>query len=82
MAAYAARESQFALPRGALGSVVGWVMAVGNADMEHRAITALNLRGHEVVLEIGFGPGIGILRCLLIKLRRRFRHSVSCGQIR
>jgi ubiquinone/menaquinone biosynthesis C-methylase UbiE len=37
-------------------------MAAGNADMEHHAVAALDLRGDEAVLEIGFGPGVGVRR--------------------
>src|SRR5207244_1913147 len=60
----AERVNQFALPHGRIGHVVGWLMAVLNADMEKRAIQGLALRDTDRVLEIGFGPGVGIGRLL------------------
>ena len=51
---------QFGLPRGLLGRMAGWLMAVGNADMEREAIEQLALAGHERALEIGCGPGVGL----------------------
>ena len=74
------RDSQFGLPRGVLGSVVGWVMAIGNADMEHRAIDALSLRDDEAVLEIGFGPGVGI-RLLTRRLSDGFAAGVDPSEV-
>src|SRR5947209_6334826 len=66
------RVNQFALPHGFAGRVVGLVMAVGNADMERKAIDALGLSGGESVLEIGFGPGIGV---------RMLTKRVPCGSV-
>ena len=54
--------SQFALPHGRWGRLVGRLMAVGNADMEQRAVATVVLSGSERVLELGFGPGVGIKR--------------------
>jgi ubiquinone/menaquinone biosynthesis C-methylase UbiE len=51
---------QFALPRGFAGRIAGRLMGVANADMERAAIRNLELEGSERVLEIGFGPGVGI----------------------
>lgn len=53
---------QFALPTGRLGSVIGAYMARGNARLAHRVVDALELSGDESVLEIGYGPGVGLLR--------------------
>jgi ubiquinone/menaquinone biosynthesis C-methylase UbiE len=58
----AERLNQFALPYGAVGRVVGWLMAVINSDMERCAVDALGLHGTESALEIGFGPGVGVAR--------------------
>ncbi len=58
----AERLNQFALPHGALGRVVGWLMAAINSDMERCAVDALGLHGTESALEIGFGPGVGVAR--------------------
>lgn len=54
------KTNQFALPHGFSGRVVGIIMAFGNADMERKAVKSLGLSGNESVLEIGFGPGVGI----------------------
>jgi ubiquinone/menaquinone biosynthesis C-methylase UbiE len=45
------------------------MMAVMNADMERTAVGAVALSGGESVLEIGFGPGVGI-RLLAKRLPR------------
>ena len=51
---------QFRHPRGYVGRLCGWLMAALNADMERAAIEQLRLSGCEHVLEIGFGPGVGV----------------------
>jgi SAM-dependent methyltransferase len=60
---------QAALPRGVVGRVVGAIMARLNADMEYRSVAMLEARGEERVLEIGYGPGIGV-RALVTALPR------------
>jgi len=52
--------NQFVLPRGLLGRIAGEAMSFFNASIEARAIGLLDLTGDERVLEIGFGPGVGI----------------------
>jgi SAM-dependent methyltransferase len=47
-------------PAGVAGRLVGMIMARLNADMEHAAVRLLGLLGDERVLEIGYGPGVGI----------------------
>ena len=49
--------SQFKYPRGALGHIVGWIMAAKNRERNHWPINLLDLRKEDQVLEIGFGPG-------------------------
>lgn len=49
-----------AIPRGPFGWISGHVMAVLNADMNRGLIGMLEFVGNEQVLEVGFGPGIGI----------------------
>lgn len=49
--------SQFAHPRGLLGSLVGRLMSVKNRPMNALAVEALQLRANERVLEVGFGHG-------------------------
>ena len=44
-------------PRGAAGSIVGWLMAFLNDEPNRLAIDALDPRQGETVLELGFGPG-------------------------
>lgn len=55
-------KSQFGLPRGVLGHVVGWMMAHAgpNAERSRMAVERLALEPHSRVLEIGFGPGLAI----------------------
>jgi len=51
----------FAHPQGPLGRLVGRMMARKNAALTHRVIAAAGLRGNETVLEIGCGPGVGLV---------------------
>jgi ubiquinone/menaquinone biosynthesis C-methylase UbiE len=44
-----------------LGRLVGRMMARRNATLTRRTIAALHLRGDETVVEIGPGPGVGLL---------------------
>lgn len=53
---------QFGLPGGLLGELVGRMMARTNAPATRLLIDRLGLDGVETVLEIGYGPGIGIAR--------------------
>ncbi|MCP4296206.1 MAG: class I SAM-dependent methyltransferase [Proteobacteria bacterium] len=54
--------AQFKKPDGALGSLVGWVMANRNSNRErnHWTVSLLDIQKEDDVLEIGFGPGLGI----------------------
>jgi SAM-dependent methyltransferase len=49
--------SQLRNPRGAAGSIVGWLMALVNDEPNRLAIDALGPGPGERVLELGFGPG-------------------------
>jgi SAM-dependent methyltransferase len=44
-------------PSGALGSLLGWLMAFGNDKPNNVSIDALGLAPTDQVLELGFGPG-------------------------
>jgi ubiquinone/menaquinone biosynthesis C-methylase UbiE len=50
----------FGRPEGALGSLGGMIMARTNRKMAESVIGLLQIRPHERVLEVGFGPGVGI----------------------
>lgn len=50
----------FGCPKGFLGRLGGAVMARGNREMARRAIGLLDVQPGDRVLEIGFGPGVGI----------------------
>jgi SAM-dependent methyltransferase len=54
-------DGQFARPRGLLGRLVGRTMARRNAILTRRTVAALDLRGDETVVEIGPGPGVGLV---------------------
>ena len=50
-------ESQFTNPHGPIGHLVGFVMAVENRGRNRWALSLLNIRPTDGLLEIGFGPG-------------------------
>src|SRR5919204_2676699 len=54
--------AQFHNPRGAAGSVAGWVMAHRSSNVRRNrwVVSLLDVRPSERVLEIGFGPGRAI----------------------
>jgi len=53
---------QFSKPQGALGHVVGWILAnrASNLRRNRWTIDLLDLTPSDRVLEIGFGPGVAI----------------------
>jgi ubiquinone/menaquinone biosynthesis C-methylase UbiE len=53
-------RSYFANPRGWLGWLAGQVMAFGNRERNTWVVSLLNLHPADHVLEIAFGPGVGI----------------------
>jgi SAM-dependent methyltransferase len=55
---------QFGRPEGALGAVVGHLMAWKNGERSRWALELLAPRPGERVLEIGFGPGVDLGRLL------------------
>lgn len=53
---------QFGMPEGTLGRIAGFIMAHRSSNIERIewAIAKLDARAADCVIEIGFGPGIGI----------------------
>jgi hypothetical protein len=51
--------SQFKMPTGFLGSIVGIIMSYRKSNLERGkwAVELLNLQPNNKVLEVGFGPG-------------------------
>ena len=56
--------TQFGKPTGLLGNLAGFIMASRSSNVErcNWAVSLLNLQPTDRVLEIGFGPGISILK--------------------
>lgn len=50
----------FGLPRGPLGKLGGIIMARTNRKVADWAIDLLDVQPNDSVLEVGFGPGVGI----------------------
>src|SRR5258708_39933535 len=55
-------RKQFAKPTGALGWMVGHVMAMKNGERSEWVFSLLDLKREDHVLEIGFGSGADLLR--------------------
>lgn len=53
-------ERVFGHPEGLLGRVGGWIMAQTNQATAAWALDLLDIRPDDAVLEVGFGPGVGI----------------------
>jgi ubiquinone/menaquinone biosynthesis C-methylase UbiE len=53
---------QFGKPSGFLGSIAGFIMSKRSSNIERNewGISLLNIQPSDHVLEIGFGPGVGI----------------------
>jgi ubiquinone/menaquinone biosynthesis C-methylase UbiE len=69
-------RSQFMRPRGLVGWLAGWVMALRSSNRQRNvwAVGLLGVAPTDRVLEIGFGPGIAIR-----ELSRRGTHGLVCG---
>ena len=55
-------HDQFRLPSGPLGHLAGWMMTRSNAGLADWGVDALRVVPGETVLEIGAGPGVGLVR--------------------
>ena len=53
-------DAMFFHPRGLWGRLGGWLMARSNRVMVGDVVALLNLQPEHTVLEIGFGPGLGL----------------------
>src|SRR3712207_481783 len=51
---------QFAKPTGNFGRFVGWLMSVKNNERVNWTFEKLNLRPSDILLEIGYGPGMTV----------------------
>ena len=67
----------FGRPTGTLGKLGGIIMARTNAPFARSVISLLDVKPSEQVLEVGFGPGVGIQ--LLAKSARRVA-GVDCSR--
>lgn len=69
-------QSQFMQPRGLVGWLAGWEMALrpSNRLRNAWAVSLLDVAPTDRVLEIGFGPGIAIR-----ELSRRVTRGLVCG---
>lgn len=54
------KPNVFALPTGLLGALAGWIMGRTGPEHNRWAVSKLGVRPGDSVLEIGFGPGVGI----------------------
>lgn len=63
--------SQFGNPRGWFGALVGHAMALKNRKRIAWAVSELDVRTSDHVLEIGFGPGVALKRIAALATRGR-----------
>jgi SAM-dependent methyltransferase len=63
--------SQFGRPRGVVGHIVGWLMATRNGERTRWTVGLLDVQPRDRVLEIGFGPGLGIELCAALAVAGR-----------
>src|SRR5215469_11596698 len=69
----------FGRPKGFLGRLGGVIMARANRDAAKQVIKLLDLRLDDKVLEVGFGPGVGI-QLLLERVTRGWVAGVDQSQ--
>ncbi|HEX2959904.1 MAG TPA: class I SAM-dependent methyltransferase [Chitinispirillaceae bacterium] len=55
---------QFRQPTGFFGKIVGKLMAKGNLPVINETIQRLEISDEDIILEIGYGPGLGIMEIL------------------
>src|SRR5262245_21173500 len=89
-------RSQFCLPTGFLGWIVGHLMAFKNRERSEWVLSRLELTERDRVLEIGFGPGASVRRAaglaghvagidpsdvMLRQARARNRRAIAAGRV-
>jgi ubiquinone/menaquinone biosynthesis C-methylase UbiE len=55
-------SKQFRRPTGFLGKIISRVMVKGNSPVYDKIIRELDIKPYDRILEIGYGPGIGVHR--------------------
>ncbi|WP_431801174.1 class I SAM-dependent methyltransferase [Halobacillus andaensis] len=56
-------SQQFRLPSGVLGEAAGYLMAATTKGRNQWTISQLEIKPEDILLEIGYGPGVGIKEC-------------------
>jgi SAM-dependent methyltransferase len=89
-------RSQFGYPKGWLGSLVGYALAIKSRERSRWVLSLLDLRPDDRVLEIGFGPGVDVQRVsrvasfvagidhsavMVQQARRRNRSAIRAGLV-
>jgi SAM-dependent methyltransferase len=57
-------RARFGQPKGWSGRIAGLLLVALNGELNHRAVDALDLSPSSRVLEVGYGPGVGIAALL------------------
>lgn len=91
--------SQFGKPRGALGHVAGYIMGHRPSNLERNdwALSLLEIKPSDRILEVGFGPGIAAAKaaakapevvgidCSVLMVRqasRRYKELIESGKLK
>jgi len=67
-------------PKGWLGKLVGWRLSIVNRAANDWVVSLLELKPTDCVLEIGFGPGVGIQKVAAIA-RAGFVAGVDSSEV-
>lgn len=87
---------QLAHPDGLRGRAIGWLMTHANRGPTDRTVAAMAIEAHEIVLDLGCGPGTAVERLarraghvhgldrsetMIMAARRRNRRAVDAGRV-